>query len=109
MKQLSVFSLACTIHPTIPSTAALCPSPSFHLECLGVFFSFSVLLSCPGLLLSLIISNSYLCQHLQLDQWLSEQEGDTLLFSTDLITEVLFARLKRNTCTNNVLTAAYSS
>lgn len=69
---------------------------------LGIFFS-SILFICPGLLLPLIISLLPV-EHLEQAPLLSAQEGDTLLFSTDLITEVVFPRIKTNTCSNNVPT-----
>lgn len=69
---------------------------------LGFFFS-SILFICPGLLLPLIISLLPV-EHLEQAPLLSAQEGDALLFSTDLITEVVFPRIKTNTCSNNVPT-----
>lgn len=75
---------------------------------LGMFFF--ILPSCPGLLLSFItctLSNAN--TYSQPVQLLSAQEGDTLLFSTDWITEVLFPRLNGNICTNNIPKAAHSS
>lgn len=111
MQQLSVFSLACTIHLTIPFTTALCPSPSFHL---GRVFLVCFVFLCnasqlPWAFAFLIISTLTNANISQPAQLLSAQKGDMLLFSTDLITQVLFPRLKGNTCTNNVPTAAHSS
>lgn len=108
MQELSVLSFAWIVHLTVPLATALCPSPSF---CLGWFLSsFVILPSCPGLLLSFTtctLSNAN--TYSQPAQLLSAQEGDTLLFSTDWIAEVLFPRLKRSTCTNNIPKAAHSS
>lgn len=108
MQEISVLSFARIIHLTVLLATALCPSPSF---CLGWFFwPFVILPSCPGLLLSFItctLSNAN--TYSQPAQLLSAQEGDTLLISTDWMAEVLFPKLKRNTCTNNIPKAPHSS
>lgn len=107
----------CQCNNSVPSLLPI-PPTNFHYLSLPYFvhiqistwdFFFSLIrLSCPGLLLPLIISLLPV-QHLEQAPLLSAQEGDTLLFSTDLITEVVFPRIKTNTCTNNVPTTHSSS
>lgn len=99
MQQLRAFSLA-------QATRRLSLSPPFfvHIQIsTWIFFFSSILFICPGLLLPLIISLLPV-DHLEQAPLLSAQEGDALLFSTDLITEVVFPRIKTNTCSNNVPT-----
>lgn len=100
-QQLRVFSLAGTTQLSL----LLLHLVHHQVSTLDVFFFLFNPSQLPWAFAFLDHFHSCQRQHLRPAQPPSAQEGETLIFSTDLITEVLFTRLKRNTPTDNVPTA----
>lgn len=87
--------ISCTPSSHNPFLPLVGNAGSIHLGCLFSLFSPSQLPRTFAFLDHFPLPNTAPLQ--------SAQESDMLLFSIDLITELLFSRLKTNTSTNNVL------